>query len=178
MSSQHKAERDVLSARLGVRSTYEGFLRVGGQKQAAELWRYRNSPEEAAFATGDGTEELIRRDIRDFDMRVEHMAGKSGVFIAYYAHTRPEALSFADRGKRIDIYQASDQAAVLAALQLGSQKWGVLTITGPAEFQLLCAELAKEHGFCIQNIPLATQLPRASGLSHEVDGQSLPPTPY
>ena len=178
LSSQHKMERDALSERLGVRSTYEGFLRARGEKQSAELWRYRSLSSEVAFVSGDGAEELISRDIRNFDMRVEHGSGKRGAFIAYYAHARPEIISFADRGKRIDIYQTSDQAAVLAALQLGSHKWGVLTVAGSAEFQLLCVELANEYGFRIQTAYPAPQAIHTQEVACQANDRSSASTSY
>jgi hypothetical protein len=71
--------------------------------------------------------------------------------IHYSSRTDPSRVSFTDRGKRIDVWQQQDEAAVLAALQLGAQKWGTLTITGPAEFKQLCAQLAAEHGIRISN---------------------------
>jgi hypothetical protein len=48
----------------------------------------------------------------------------------------------------------------LAALQLGAQKWGTLTITGPDEFKQLCAELAEQHGFKISNPELRREIVR------------------
>ena len=171
LSSQQKVERNALSERLGVRSTYEMFLRAGGEIQSADMWRYRNFSSEVASVSGDGAEELISRDIRDFDKRIEYGSGKLGAFIAYYAQIRPEVLSFADRGKRIDIYQTSDEAAVLAALQLGSQKWGVLTVAGPVEFQLLCVQLANVYGFRIQTPFPAPQATRTQEVARRADSQ-------
>jgi len=71
--------------------------------------------------------------------------------IHYSSHTDPSRVSFTDRGKRIDVWQQQDEAAVLAALQLGAQKWGTVTVTGPTEFKQLCAQLAAQHGIKINN---------------------------
>src|ERR1035438_141367 len=80
--------------------------------------------------------------------------------IHYSSRTDPSHVSFTDRGKRIEVWQAQDEAAVLAALQLGAQKWGTLTITGPDEFKQLCAQLAEQHGFKISNPELRREIIR------------------
>jgi hypothetical protein len=71
--------------------------------------------------------------------------------IQYCSRFDLDHVSFTDRGRRIDVVKSEDEAAVLAALQLGQQKWGTLTITGPPEFKQLCAQLAAQHGFTINN---------------------------
>ena len=87
-------------------------------------------------------------------------------------------LSFVDRGKQIDIYQGTDHATVLAALQVASQKWGVVTVTGPAEFQVLCAALATWHGFRIQNLPAVPAITQQKRSLPEATGQKSPMSPY
>ncbi len=140
---------------MGIRPTCEQFLRAAGHTQVADLWQYRNASLEMASVSGEGsgkshavTFEISRpgssaalRDARRLSVTTPKSA--------------PDTLSFADRGKQIDIYPSTDRAVVLAALQVASQKWGVLTVTGPTEFQFLCAELAREHGFRIQNLPVS-----------------------
>ncbi len=178
LTSEQEAERETTRKRLGSRPTYEQFLRVAGQKQFADLWRYRDAPPEVASLSGEGTDEPARYDIRNFQTRVERGAGKREVCIGYYAQSRPETLSFADRGKQIEIYQTTDRVAVLAALQVASQKWSVLTVTGPAQFQLLCAKLAREHGFRIQNLSAVPAMTREERFLPEATGQESPMSPY
>ena len=73
---------------------------------------------------------------------------------------------------RIDVWQAQDETAVLAALQLGAQKWGTVTITGPDEFKQLCAQLAEQHGFKISNPELRREIVRSPS-----EGQPVPVIP-
>ena len=154
LTSEQEAERDAVRKRFGVRPTYEQFLRAADQDHVADLWRYRNASPEVASLSGEGPDDAAPRDIRDFAARIEYGVSKRETFIGYFAQARPETLSFVDPGRQIDIYQSTDRAAVLAALQVASQKWGVLTVTGPSEFQVLCAELAQENGFRMQNLPV------------------------
>ena len=178
LTSEQEAERDVARRRLGVRPTYEQFLRAADQHQLADLWRYRNASPELASLSGDGPDEATPRDIRDFAARIEYGVSKRETFIGYFAQARPQTLSFADRGKQIDIYQSTNRAAVLAALQVASQKWGILTVTGPAEFQILCAELAQEHGFQIQNLPVISAETQQKRAAPQPADQTLPSSPY
>ncbi len=178
LSSEQEAEREVMRKRLSSRPTYEQFLRAAGQDQLADLWRYREATPDVASLSGEGTDEPARHDIRHFQTRVERGAGKRKVSIGYYAQGRLETLSFADRGKQIDIYQSTDRAAVLAALQVASQKWSVLTVSGPAEFQILCAELARKHGFRIQNLPAGAAITQQAKGAQASAGEAYSPTPY
>jgi hypothetical protein len=82
------------------------------------------------------------RDIRHFTAQVRQSAHSHLAEIHYSSRTDPRRVSFTDRGKRIDVWQVQDEVAVLAALQLGAQKWGTLMITGPDEFKQLCAQIA------------------------------------
>lgn len=176
--SKQEAERGAVRKVWGVRPTYEEFLRAAGENRAADLWRYRNTSSTVASIAGDGDEKCTQLDIRDFETRIERVGGRRELLIGYYAQARPETLSFVDRGKQIDIYQSTDRAAVLAALQVASQKWGTLIATGPAEFQLLCAELAREHGFHIQNLLAAPAMMQQERSLPGATSQSLPVSPY
>jgi hypothetical protein len=146
-----KRERDSLRARFDQRKTFEQFLVEQGKPQLAEQWRYRNAEMSSAAILGDGDAIPRKRDIRDFTAQV-HLSPRSQTNeIHYSSRSDPNHVSFTDRGKRIEVWQAQDEVAVLAALQLGAQKWGTLTITGPAEFKQLCAQLAAQHGVRISN---------------------------
>jgi Large polyvalent protein-associated domain 7 len=48
--------------------------------------------------------------------------------------------------------------AVLAALQLGAQKWESITLNGDRKFRPLCVELAVEHGFKLENPELQREV--------------------
>ena len=178
LTSGQEAERDAVRKRFGVRPTYEQFLRAAGQDHAADLWRYRNASSEVASLSGEGPDETMPRDIRDFAVRIEYSVSKRGTFIGYFDQARPETLSFVDRGKQIYIYQSTDRAAVLAALQVASQKWGILTVTGPVEFQVLCAQLAREHRFRLENLPVISAGTQQEQAAPQPSDQTLPSSPY
>lgn len=175
LSERQKRQRNELRQRFGNRLTYEEFLKARGDEQLAENWRYRQSATQTASICGDGEALLQRCDIRDFIAEVQY-SGKEGIAaIHYHAKYTPDRISFTDRGRRIDIWQQQDEAAILAALQLGAQKWGVVTVTGPDEFKHLCASLAAQHGIQIDNPELNVQPQR----TQRTDGQATnaPPKP-
>lgn len=145
LSEQHKRERDALRLQFGKRLTFEQFLVANGDLQLAQAWRYRDSTVVEAALHGEGEEQALKRDIRDY--RALSNAGSD----IHYLRRDTSEISFTDRGKRIDLWKTADEAAVLAALQLGAQKWGALTVTGPSEFRLLCADIAQKHGIKINN---------------------------
>ena len=160
LMERQKRERDSLRMRFGRRKTFEQFLVEQGEPQLAEQWRYRDTETPGAAILGDGDEIPRKRDIRDFTAQVRQSAHTWLTEIHYSSRTDPSHVSFTDRGKRIEVWQAQDEAAVLAALQLGAQKWGTLTITGPDEFKQLCAQLAEQHGFKISNPELRQEIVR------------------
>lgn len=95
-------------------------------------------------------------DIRNFNAFVDSAHGT----IEY--RSANGALSFTDAGDKINVAQQRDPDAVLAAMQLGAQKFGKLAITGDAEFQRLCIGLAEEHGFKFvdENLNKAVEMER------------------
>jgi hypothetical protein len=172
LMERQKRERDNLRMRFGRRKTFEQFLVELGEPQLAEQWRYRDTETFGAAIHGDGDEIPRKRDIRDFTAQVRQSAHTRLAEIHYSSCSDPSRVSFTDRGKRIDVWQAQDEAAVLAALQLGAQKLGTLTITGPDEFKQLCAQLAAQHGFKISNPELRREIVRGPS-----GGQPVPVIP-
>ena len=172
LMERQKRERDRLRMRFGRRKTFEQFLVEQEETQLAEQWRYRDTETPGTAILGDGDEIPRKRDIRDFTAQVRQSPHTLANEIHYSSCADPSRVSFTDRGKRIDVWQAQDEAAVLAALQLGAQKWGTLTITGPDEFKQLCAQLAERHGFKISNPELQQEIVRAPS-----EGQPVPVMP-
>jgi hypothetical protein len=185
---RQKRERDTLRMRFGRRKTFEQFLVEQGEPQLAEQWRYRDTETPGTAILGDGDEIPRKRDIRDFTAQVRQSAHTRLTEIHYSSCSNPSHVSFTDRGKRIDVWYAQDEAAVLAAFQLGAQKWGTVTIAGPDEFKQVCAQLAAQHGFRISNpelhpvavhgpsvrqplptIPAASPSPSAAYQMHKAD---------
>ncbi len=186
---EHRIERSALNQQLGRRPTFEQFLSAEGNEKLAKAWRYRESAQVRCVLQGEGDDSPRKRDIRDFIGEVQRAQG--GQSLVHYSKPDGKRISFTDQGKRIDIWEANDETAVLAALQLGSQKWGDITITGSMEFKLLCAEVASKNGIRIVNPELQhvalprgkthaprtdavprTTLPGGSYLSHKADIQS------
>jgi hypothetical protein len=160
LMERQKRERDTLRMRFGRRKTFEQFLVEQGEPQLAEQWRYRDTETPGTAILGDEDDIPRKRDIRDFTAQVRPSPHTLANEIHYSSRSDPSHVSFTDRGKRIDVWYAQDEAAVLAALQLGAQKWGTLTIAGPNEFKQLCAQLAAQHGFKIANPELRREIVR------------------
>jgi hypothetical protein len=148
LSEQHRRERDALRLRFGKRLTFEQFLVANGAPDFAQAWRYRDYRVAEAALHGEGDEQSLNRDIRDYRALADSTTG------IHYLRINSTEIVFTDQGKRIDVWKTTDEAAVLAALQLGAQKWGALTVTGTPEFKLLCAEIAQKHGIKINNTEL------------------------
>ena len=172
LMERQKRGRASLRMRFGRRKTFEQFLVEQGEQQLAEQWRYRDSETPGTAILGDGDEIPRKRDIRDFTAQVRQSAHSQLAEIHYSSLSDPSHVSFTDRGRRIEVWQAQEEAAVLAALQLGAQKWGTLTITGPDEFKQLCSQLAEQHGFKISNPELLREI--VAGPS---EGQPVPVIP-
>ena len=172
LMERQKRERDKLRIGFGRRKTFEQFLVEQGEPQLAEQWRYRDTETSGAAILGDVDEIPRKRDIRDFTAQVRQSTHSQLAEIRYSSRSDPSHVSFTDHGKRIDVWQAQDEAAVLAALQLGAQKWGTLTITGPDEFKQLCAQVAAQHGIRINNPELRREIVRGPS-----EGQPVPVIP-
>lgn len=154
---RQRRERNELSERFGRRMSYEQYLAGLGEDRMALDWRFRNSSIPIGAIFGDGDEPIQARDIRDFVATVQKAANGRAIAIEYRYKSGASPVSFRDRGKRIDVVQIADEAAVLAALQLAAQKWGTVRVDGPAEFKMLCADLAVRHGFRIGNPEIYAQ---------------------
>jgi hypothetical protein len=69
-------------------------------------------------------------------------------------------VAFVDNGKKVEVHDWKDRDALLAAMQLSSEKWGNLTVTGTNSYKALVVQLAAEHGFQIANPELQGHLLR------------------
>nr|WP_172684331.1 LPD7 domain-containing protein [Burkholderia pseudomallei] len=85
------------------------------------------------------------------------MAEIHGDRVAYHLAGRVSP-AFVDRGDRIDVHDADDEAAILAALQLSAEKWGSFQVTGSRAYKDCCARLAARHGFTITNPDLQDKI--------------------
>lgn len=146
---QHKAERTAQQQAHRPYPSYEQFLRGHDAPDLAERWRYQAQPErQPCKLTGKTVTPIPPRDIRDFEHRIQgrevsyRLKGAGGY--------GPEA--FIDRGKTIAVLDSKSPAAVLAAMQLASQKFGgKVSVTGPDDYKRLCAQIAAQHGIQVTN---------------------------
>ncbi len=95
---------------------------------------------------------------------VGFVAEKRGEDIRY-SQRAPEgrigAVAFTDHGDRVEVSRSRDREAVLAALQLGAEKWGAVRVSGPDRYKTLIVELAAQHGFQLTNPELQDKLAAA-----------------
>jgi hypothetical protein len=92
------------------------------------------------------------------------VAEKRGEDVRYNhrkADGRVGAVAFTDHGDRVEIGNWRDRETVLAAMQLGAEKWGALTVNGTDRYKGLAVELAAEHGFRLTNPELQDALAAA-----------------
>jgi hypothetical protein len=74
---------------------------------------------------------------------------------------RVGAVAFTDHGDRVEIGNWRNRETVLAAMELGAEKWGALTVNGTDRYKALAVELAAEHGFRLTNPELQDVLAAA-----------------
>lgn len=107
---------------------------------------------------GDRFVAPVKYEFRQF------VAEERGAVIRYVTHkdSGKQAVAFTDHGDKVEINTWKDHEAVLAAMQVASQKWGSLTISGTESYKSLAIELAAEHGFKITNPELQEKLVAAN----------------
>ncbi|MCA8005161.1 TraI/MobA(P) family conjugative relaxase [Burkholderia cenocepacia] len=162
MQERQRTERKRFQERFRPFPGYEEWLRVEESHQAADEWRYRDhEPDEIpARIVGDvrvdPNETRRRKDLRDFVAEIH------GDRVAYHLAGRVSP-AFVDRGDRIDVHDADDEATILAALQLSAEKWGAFQVTGSKAYKDRCARLAALYGFTITNPELQAVIREESG---------------
>lgn len=163
MQDRQREERRRFRERFRPFPSYEDWLRAELSPEAADQWRYRDhGPDEipsriVGDVRVDPIESRRRKDLRDFVAEIQ------GGRVAYHLAGR-SAPAFVDRGDRIDMHDADDEAAVLAALQLSAEKWGAFQVTGSGPYKDRCARLAARHGFTITNSELQAAIRQEEAL--------------
>lgn len=142
---RQRLERSQLQRRLKPFPAYEQWLRENGRDAEAEAYRFRADAAVRAVDTAPERPAEVPsvRDIRDYRGRITD-AG-----VAYYRAGESRA-DFVDRGREVAI-GASDEAAILAGLQLAQSKFGVIQLDGPARAVRRAALIAAQHGIRLKN---------------------------
>ena len=126
---------------------FEDWVRKTRGKEAAEQYRYSGKTKDILAEIRPvepvRSKDPEPRDIRDY---LPEVFGRE----VRYSNTQGKA-AFVDSGPKISVLDQSD-ASVLAALQLGRQKYGKdLVLTGPEEFQAKALRLAIRNNIAIAN---------------------------
>lgn len=153
LRERQRREREALAARFPSWPDYEDWLAQHFSANDAADYRYRSH--DPQLIDGDGDDVPQPRDIRAF--RAEMQAG-AVVYRRAAEGGAGAGVSFVDRGRQIDVHEWRDQAAALAAMQLGVQKWGKVRLTGNDDYKRMCVELAVEHGIQVSNPELQDML--------------------
>ena len=153
---RHKEERENLKKR--VPHQFPSFKKWLSLENDPELWvQYRYNNQLVLFAA-DSNEHFT--PVKSFDLRdYSPVFGKrGGVMYCKSGKSNKNAADFIDYGNKVVLADKFDESSVLAALQLASQKWGSIQISGSNEYKNLCVQLAAKHGFKISNPEMAAEV--------------------
>lgn len=154
---RHRREAKALRDARDAWPEYHDWLAKWFSPEDAGDYRYHRH--EPLRLEGDGDNEALPRDLRAFTGEIVGSAveyRRQGA-----AGGVSEEVSFTDHGRRIDVQEAHDEAATLAALQLGAAKWGKVSVYGSDAYKATCVRLAAEHGIRIANPELQEQVEAA-----------------
>ncbi|MBA1159396.1 TraI/MobA(P) family conjugative relaxase [Microvirga mediterraneensis] len=131
----HQAEREHLRERHPPLPSYEAWLRLGGHAKEADAWRERLRSTAIMGVSWVEPKPSNRADVRAFE----------AVPVGREVHYRREGRTdLVDRGRSIGLAK-TDDTAILAALQIGHEKWGGVALRGSLEFRQRAATLAIAH---------------------------------
>lgn len=148
---QHQQERGELKKQFPARfPSFKTWLEQERDPELAVLFRY---PDGLTFLN----QEMTSAQGHDLRAYTPLKGNKGGI-----AYVRGEngagRADFVDYGLKIAIDKRCDETAVLAALQLATQKWGAVQINGTEEYKHLCVEVAAKHNLKIANPELAQEV--------------------
>jgi len=154
LSDRQREEREKLKKHFPHQfPSFKKWLSLEDDQELTALYRYTN---QLVLFAADGDKNNTpgkNFDLRDYFAVVGEK--RSGVM---YCKNGKNVADFIDYGKKIVVSDKFDEASVLAALQLASQKWGSVQISGSEEYKRLCVRLAAEHGFKIDNPELKPKI--------------------
>lgn len=136
--------------------SYEEWLRTNGLTKIAASWRYKREINRHNIISPEKSNNEIKLkevpvlDIRAFKPKIS----KNEKEILYVFREKENEVGFIDKGKMLQIVKDNDSVTIRAALQLASQKWGSVRLTGTDEFKRRCVEIAAEGNIKIANSEL------------------------
>ncbi|MDD3326577.1 MAG: DNA-primase RepB domain-containing protein [Zoogloea sp.] len=154
---RHRREAKALRDARAAWPDYHDWLAKWFSAEDAGDYRYHRH--EPLRLEGDGYHDALPRDLRAFTGEI--VGGAVEYRRQGAAGGVSEEVSFTDHGRHIDVQEAHDEAATLAALQLGAAKWGKVSVYGSDAYKAACVRLAAEHGIRIANPELQAQVEAA-----------------
>ena len=156
LKEHHRREAKALHHARDAWPDYHDWLAKWFSPEDAGDYRYHRH--EPLRLEGDGDNEAIPHDLRAF---AGEIIGSAVEYRRRGAAGGVSEVSFTDYGRHIDVQQAHDEAATLAALQLGAAKWGKVSVYGSEAYKAMCVRIAAEHGIRIANLELQIQIEAA-----------------
>ncbi|MDR1622881.1 MAG: relaxase/mobilization nuclease domain-containing protein [Synergistaceae bacterium] len=159
LRDRQKEEREKLKKRFPHQfPSFKTWLSLDDDPELSALYRYPG--QFVLFAGGgEGTPAGERNfDLRDYFPVFGERRG--GVMYRRNGSKRNTA-DFIDYGKKIVVSDKLDKFGVLAALQLASQKWGTVQLSGSEEYKRLCVQLATKHNIKLANPELKAEIEAA-----------------
>jgi hypothetical protein len=154
---RHRREAKALRDARDAWPEYHDWLAKWFSPEDAGDYRYHRH--EPLRLEGDGDNEALPRDLRAFSSEI--VGGAVEYRRRGAAGGVSEEVSFTDHGRYINVQEAHDEDATLAALQLGAAKWGKVSVYGSEAYKASCVRLAAEHGIRIANPELQEQVEAA-----------------
>jgi hypothetical protein len=146
LRDRQKKEREKLKKLFPLRfPNFKTWLEREANPELSVLFRYSDDPVMLGTDLPDpGSHQP--EDLRSF---TAVFGNKGGVGYCRKEKGGAKKPDFVDYGKKILLSRNCDETAVLAALQLASQKWGTVQIDGTESYKKLCAEVAARHNIRI-----------------------------
>ena len=152
LRERQAGQRKALAIQYPAWPDFESWLEQQDLYEDAMSWRYRLNPQAApACIYGPRESPFIKNDLRDYSPKIEGN-------VVSYRYQPGGHVAFIDKGRSIVLNDSTNANAILAALQLASQKWGSFSVSGDSEYKSICAQLASENGFKILNPELQNDI--------------------
>jgi hypothetical protein len=169
-----KIAADQAAEKAKIKDEYKLKLEQWRQKYkqypSYEEWRFRDN-EEGQEIVGNTYSIPQIQDIRFFFGEI--VGGK----VLYTKKDDKNNISFIDYGNKITINDWKNPETILAALQLASEKWNAIKVTGCKEFIDLSVKVALENGITLTNPEFQERIQKTDARQDQDQDQEPKPTP-